>query len=101
VTFNITVRPKIRGQYESTRAKIKYNPTTVVMEDVAPDFRNGVSSSLGRIRIVSEEEFVKLKSSGMKTWLMVGIAALSALTLIVSYLLRGKKIEKKSSGKQK
>lgn len=31
-SFNVTVRPKIKGMYEATRAKIKYNPSTIVME---------------------------------------------------------------------
>lgn len=71
------------------------------MEDVAPDYRSGVSSSLGHIRIVSEVEFIKLKSGGMKGWVKFVAAAVVAITLMLSFLFRGRKIEKKTSPKHK
>ncbi len=83
VKFNITVFPKITGMYESTRAKIKYNPSAVVMEDVAPDFQSGYSTSLGKIKIVTESEFKRLKSVPMVQ--LYGGLAVGALAVLVLF----------------
>lgn len=84
--FNITVVPKITGMYESTRAKIKYNPSAVVMEDVAPDFRSGYSTSLGKIKIVTATEYERIQSASMVR-LYGGISAGVIVVLALFYFI--------------
>jgi hypothetical protein len=49
LSFNITVRPKLFGTYESTRARIRYS-SSIIIEDVEEDIRGGYSTSLGKSR---------------------------------------------------
>jgi hypothetical protein len=86
-TFNVTVQPRIKGMYEATRAKIKYNPSTIVMEDVAPDLRSGFSTSLGKIQIISEAEQVRLLNKVSRDWLLLG-AAVSVIVFLLFYLFQ-------------
>ena len=66
-TFNVTVSPKLYGIYESTRARIKYNAATAL--DDSQDFvRTGLSSSLGRTRIISSVDFLRSTSYFVKEW---------------------------------
>ena len=73
--------------YEATRAKIKYNPSTIVMEDVAPDLRSGFSTSLGKIQIISVTEQTRLANKVTRDWLLLAAAVVIILFLIV-YLLK-------------
>ena len=61
-SFNVTVRPKLFGVYESTRARIKYGNGAVEMEGVEPDVRSGFSTSLGRIKIESAADYERRTS---------------------------------------
>jgi len=87
VSFNVTVVPKLKGVYESTRAKIKYNPSAVVMEDVAPDMRFGHSSSLGQVRIVTESDFQRLHLSSWVTPATGSLAALAVVAVVAAVVL--------------
>lgn len=73
--------------YEATRAKIKYNPSTIVMEDVEPDVRNGFSTSLGKIQIISVAEQVRLANKVNRDWLLLG-TAVSVIIFLVVYLIQ-------------
>eukprot|EP01038_Epipyxis_sp_PR26KG_P008441 gene8441-11418_t len=80
--FNVTVRPKLYGVYESTRARIKYN-SGVTEEDTDStliEVRNGYSTSLGRIKIISAAEYLRVSSYNLKEW---GIFAFSYGLIIV------------------
>lgn len=83
--FNITVKPKLYGVYESTRAKIKYGSGAVEMEGVEPDYRNGYSTSLGRIKIISAAEFERSSSYHLREWCMFGL--LYAVPTFIPFLL--------------
>jgi Translocon-associated protein beta (TRAPB) len=83
----VTVQPKIKGMYEATRAKIKYNPSTIVMEDVAPDLRSGFSTSLGKIQIISVSEQTRLANKVTRDWLLL-VAAVVIILLLIVYLLK-------------
>ena len=84
-SFNVTVRPKLFGVYESTRARIKYGNGAVEMEGVEPDVRSGFSTSLGRIRIESSAEFERRTSLHIREY---GVfAALFAIPTLVPFLL--------------
>ena len=65
VTLNVTVAPKLFGMYESTRASIKYNAGTVIIDDVEDDIRRGGSTSLGRVKIISKAEYERTTASKM------------------------------------
>ena len=98
VSFNITVAPKITGLYESTRAKLQYNPSAVVMEDVATEYRHGYSTSLGKIKIVTEEEFKRIQSGTSMLTGVGGIAVIGVVILAVLYaMFQPKKTESTSS----
>lgn len=81
------VQPKIKGMYEATRAKIKYNPSTIVMEDVAPDLRSGFSTSLGKIQIISVAEQTRLANKVNRDWLLLG-AAVALIIFLIVYLFQ-------------
>eukprot|EP01033_Poteriospumella_lacustris_P004186 gene4186-2985_t len=55
-SFNVTIRPKLFGIYESTRARLRYNPS-VQVDGVEADLKQAQSTSLGRVRIISKQEF--------------------------------------------
>ncbi|RYG67621.1 hypothetical protein EON64_07055 [archaeon] len=80
VTFNVTVRPKLSGMYESTRGRIKYvNPLEEAEGGEGEGeggVRMGYSTSLGRVRIVTEQEFQRSVSYFVTEW---GVYALLAL----------------------
>ena len=65
VSFNITVKPKLSGLYESTRARIKYSSSVLHYED---EHSKGYSTSLGKIKIISEAEFKRKFSYFVKEW---------------------------------
>jgi hypothetical protein len=72
--FNITVRPKLFGIYESTRARIKYNSGLPAIYDAEEDIRSGSSSSLGRTKIISAAEHLRNTSSYYKEWTFFVVA---------------------------
>jgi hypothetical protein len=67
VSFNITVKPKLSGLYDSTRAKIKYASSVLHYDD---ELRKGYSSSLGRIKIISHAEYKRKISYFVKEWII-------------------------------
>jgi hypothetical protein len=70
-TFNVTVRPKLFGTYESTRARLKYNNGIQLSgEEMEPEVKHGYSSSLGKIRIVSLAEDTRNNNYFVKEWLV-------------------------------
>ena len=83
-SFNVTVKPKLFGIYESTRARIKY-ATGVEIEDVEPEYKQGYSTSLGRIRIISAAENARNNDNFIKQWLTFGL--LYAVPTLVPFLL--------------
>ncbi len=71
--FNVTVRPKLSGTYESTRARIQYTSGSAHIEEVdseseGQDVRQGYSTSLGRTRIISQLEFSRNDQYFMRQW---------------------------------
>mmetsp|Transcript_11547 Transcript_11547/g.15864 ORF Transcript_11547/g.15864 Transcript_11547/m.15864 type:complete len:204 (+) Transcript_11547:18-629(+) len=81
-SFNVTVRPKLFGIYESTRARIKYiNSALNEMEGVESDYRSGYSTSLGRIKIISAAEYARKSSHYIREW-SVFLAVLSLTSLL-------------------
>mmetsp|Transcript_9210 Transcript_9210/g.15294 ORF Transcript_9210/g.15294 Transcript_9210/m.15294 type:complete len:202 (+) Transcript_9210:67-672(+) len=83
--FNVTVRPKLFGIYESTRAKIKYGSGAVEMEGVEPDFRSGYSTSLGRIKIISAAEYERSTSYHLRDFSIFGM--IYAIPTFLPFLL--------------
>ena len=81
----MTVMPKLYGIYESTRAKIKYGTGTVEIEGVEPDYRNGYSTSLGRIKIISAIEYERTSSYHLREW--CAFAMLYAVPTFIPFLL--------------
>ena len=73
-TFNVTIRPKLSGIYESTRARVKYNSGLPVFDDITEDMRSGLSSSLGRTRIISISDHQRNTSYYFKEWVIFMVA---------------------------
>lgn len=84
ISFNVTVRPKLFGMYESTRARLKYT-FGVPMDDVEPEYRHGYSTSLGRTRIISAAEDARNNDYFVKQWVV--FAAIYAIPTVVPFLL--------------
>eukprot|EP01041_Mallomonas_annulata_P002125 gene2125-4149_t len=86
-TLNVTVIPKLYGVYESTRAKIKYfNDALGDSEDSADGrLRNGYSTSLGRIRIVSAIENLRATSYYFKDWIY--FVGLYSVAIVIPFLI--------------
>jgi hypothetical protein len=64
-SFNISVVPKLFGIYESTRARMRYVSGEVDSEsedDLESAIRNGYSSTVGRVKIISAEEYSQNQS---------------------------------------
>lgn len=81
----MTVRPKLYGIYESTRAKIKYGSGAVEMEGVEPEYRSGYSTSLGRIKIESAGEYERRTSYHIREYSVFGV--LYAIPTLIPFLL--------------
>lgn len=84
ISFNVTVKPKLFGVYESTRARIRYINGALQPEeheDEKPDYRLGASSSLGRTRILSAPEYERLTSSFVKEWAILAVLCLLPVVL--------------------
>jgi hypothetical protein len=77
VTRNVTIVPKLYGMYESTRARLRYFSDDVEIEEgMEPTEENqyqGFSSSLGRVRILSKEEYDRVSATVPREWLVFGI----------------------------
>lgn len=83
--FNVTVKPKQFGMYESTRAKIKYGSGAVEIEGVEAEYRSGYSTSLGKIRIESTSEYQRRTSFHFREWGVFGL--LYGIPTVLSLLL--------------
>ncbi len=77
--FNVTVTPKMPFNYESSRARIRYNSGMEDSEE--PDIRLGSSSSLGRVRVLSKMEYIKLTSYYVKEWIVFALGFAAAIIL--------------------
>ena len=66
--FNVTVVPKLSGLYDSTRARFKYFSEDPEDENAEPDERQGSSSSMGKIKIISKAEYESSISYNVKEW---------------------------------
>ena len=60
--------------YESTRARIKYQSGTKDEENDSVEIRNGFSTSLGRVKIISDAEFLRNTSYYVKEWSLFALA---------------------------
>jgi hypothetical protein len=96
-SFNVTVVPKLFGVYESTRARMRYfnaEPSGIESEEQLEDadivVKSAYSSSMGRIKIISGEEFEKSKSK-QSTLLIAAGAAL--VVVFVALFGKGHKVE--------
>lgn len=67
--------------YEATRAKITYNPSAIIIEDVAPDSRSGFSTSLGKIQIISVAEKLRNENKVTRDWFLLG-----GVVIVIIYL---------------
>jgi hypothetical protein len=98
MVFNVTVRPKLYGIYESTRARLKYNSGSPNLEVEDEDIRRGSSSSLGRTRIISTADYLRETSYYVKEWTIFSVSF--AVAIIVPFYnwqsLRQKKYLSKS-----
>ncbi len=83
----MTVRAKLSGVYESTRARVRY-ASGVPIEDVEPDFRQGYSTSLGRTRIISTAEAERNNEYFAKHWVIFG--CIYAIPTLVPFFLWNK-----------
>lgn len=79
ILLNVTVVPKLYGVYESTRARIKYNAGTVLIEDADDDIRKGSSTSLGRVKIISTAEFLRSTSSKAHEMVLFVLAVIATV----------------------
>jgi hypothetical protein len=88
-SFNVTVRPKLFGIYESTRARIKYiNSALNEMEGVESDYRSGYSTSLGRIKIISAAEYARKSSYYIREWsVLLAVLSLTSLLPFVIWII--------------
>mmetsp|Transcript_14790 Transcript_14790/g.22277 ORF Transcript_14790/g.22277 Transcript_14790/m.22277 type:complete len:205 (+) Transcript_14790:50-664(+) len=89
VSVNVTVVPKLFGMYESTRARIRYS-NAYSEEDLEDDGGESVfqghSSSMGRIRIISHDEFERISSGNVKEWAIFAVlVVLSTVVPAISY----------------
>lgn len=100
VRHNVTVVPKLSGMYESTRARFRYFSEDPDEEDAEPDERQGSSSSMGKIKIISTAEHEKLMSRNVKEWLICSVLVFVAVLLPYSNL-KAAKAEVVSSKKSK
>lgn len=83
VTFNVTVKPKISGSYDSTRAQLFYTSGVFVADeaDSLEERRKGTSASLGRLKIISTAEHLRRTSYNIKEWAtFLGLYALACVT---------------------
>ena len=103
VSLNVTVIPKLYGIYESTRARIKYySEASLEGEEPAEEsLRNGFSTSLGRIKIISSVEHLRATSYYIKDWsiflVLFSIAILLPLNLWYLTKLANEKLTKKKT----
>ena len=93
VTLNVTVIPKLYGMYESTRARIKYmggTPPDVDIDSLETmGRRSGYSTSLGKIKILSQVEYMKMTSYYVKEWvLLIGIYTIIGFLPMYFWLFR-------------
>ena len=85
-SYNVTVRPKLYGMYESTRARIKYNNGLLLTsEELEPEVKHGYSTSLGRVRIISKVEDDRNNNYFVREWLTFLI--LYGLPTMIPYVL--------------
>lgn len=88
MTFNVTVQPKLYGTYDSTRARIKYSSNALEMDGVETEYRLGYSTSLGRIKIISNAEAVRNVSYFIKEWaIFTTLCSLVTLFPLYKWLL--------------
>lgn len=77
---------------------MQYNPSAVVMEDVATEYRHGYSTSLGKIKIVTEQEFKRIQSGTSMLTGFGGITVIGVIILAILYaIFQPKKTEITSS----
>jgi len=81
----VTLKPKLYGYYESTRATVKYGTGAVEIEGIEAEYRTGHSTSLGVIKIESSAEFERRTSYHFREWGVFG--ALYSIPMVVPFLL--------------
>lgn len=102
-SFNVTVVPKLFGIYESTRARMRYVSGEVdpeSEEDLDAATRNGYSSTIGRIKIISAEENTKNQTMEAVRYAFLG-ALFIVPTLFALYYFNRPESEKTPSKKDK
>jgi hypothetical protein len=95
---NVTVVPKLFGMYESTRARFRYFSESPDEEEEAADERQGSSSSMGKVKIISNAEYEKSLSYNVKEWLvclaLVFVAVVIPLTKLKAAKAEGAALSK-------
>jgi hypothetical protein len=101
LALNVTVAPKLYGLYESTRARIKYNAGTVIIEDAEEDIRRGLSTSLGRVKIISKQEYLRSTASKTRELVVLIVAALAWIIAPYAVWRNANNVAKAILGKKK
>lgn len=79
-SLNVTIRPKLSGVYDSTRARLKYSFEEVSMDGVEPEYKHGYSTSLGRVKIITQKEFARNEDYFTRQWIIfISLAAFPVL----------------------
>lgn len=80
-SFNITIVPKLFGIYESTRARMRYvsGSFEAESEELESVTRNGYSSTVGRVKIISADEHTKNQTMEAARYAFIGAAVIVPL----------------------
>jgi len=85
-SFQVTISPKLYGIYESTRAKVRYlNGAIIQIEGAEIEFKEGYSTSLGRMKIISTEENERTTSYHLREWIL--FAMFYSIPTLIPFLL--------------
>lgn len=88
-SFNVTILPKLYGVYDSTRARVRYSPS-MPMDGMEPEYKQGLSTSLGRVRIVSAAEHGRNWAFFTLHWAVFALLFIAPTSLSVYYWSKAK-----------
>lgn len=99
VTVNLTVVPLQHGVYESTRARLQYysEEADEGFEPSDESMRLGFSSTLGRVKILSPEEYSRISTYYIKeVSVILGAVAISTVLPFVLWMKSSVALDKVS-----
>jgi hypothetical protein len=101
--FNVTVVPKLFGIYESTRARMRYTsgeaPEGEEEEESFVVTKNGYSSSIGRVRILSTDEHMKQQIASYSKWASLVAVVVIPMALVYWYFFKQQTVAPKVSSR--